>query len=344
MPVFLSRQRNMNENTDNKPIKSPVKLLEPLTFAPVYKSVIWGGDRIGQYKGEVLDLDAVGESWEISAVPGHETVVSDGELKGLTLSEVMRRYGQRLIGRRLHSRGVKEFPILIKFIDARSDLSLQVHPGEEIARSRHNCPGKSEMWYIIDSQPQSNIISGFSEPITREEYRRKVDNGNILESVAVHQTKPGDVFFIPSGRVHAIGGGNFLLEVQQSSDITYRIYDYNRRDKDGNPRQLHSAEAAEAIDYRVYDNYKIEPRNIGNGVSVLVQCPVFEVKLLTVDGEMEVAMPDDCFMTLTSVEGDATITTECGSITITRGHTVLIPAEHKKISLSGHAKLIAANC
>lgn len=334
----------MEEAIDNKGIKSPAKNLGLLTFAPVYKSVIWGGNRIGAYKGVELNKESVGESWEISAIPNHETLVNEGPLKGLPLSEIMNRYGERLIGKRLFSRGIREFPLLIKFIDARSDLSIQVHPGEEIARSRHNCPGKSEMWYIIDSLPNSNIISGFSTPITREEYRRKVNNGKILESVAIHETNPGDVFFIPSGRVHAVGGGNFLLEVQQSSDITYRIYDYNRRDKDGNTRPLHSSEAAEAIDYRVYDNYKIEPREIRPGIAVLVQCPVFEVMLLTVDGQMDVEMPDDCFLTMTCVEGCGKVITETDAAELGCGHTVLIPAEQKKVKLSGKAKIIAATC
>lgn len=334
----------MKEAIDNKGVKPPTENIGLLRFAPVYKSVIWGGNRIGIYKGVELNKESVGESWEISAIPGHETLVNEGPLKGRTLGEIMSQYGERLIGKRLFSRGMREFPLLIKFIDARSDLSIQVHPGEEIARSRHNCPGKSEMWYIINSLPDSNIISGFSVPITREEYRRKVANGEILESVAIHETNPGDVFFIPSGRVHAIGGGNFLLEVQQSSDITYRIYDYNRRDKDGTPRPLHTSEAAEAIDYRVYDNYKIEPREVKPGVSVLVQCPVFEVRLLTVNGQMDVEMPDDSFLTMTCVEGSVKISSETDSTELKCGHTVLIPAEQNGITLSGKAKIIAATC
>lgn len=334
----------MNEAINNKSVKTTTQPLGMLTFTPVYKSVIWGGDRIGSYKGISLNQDTIGESWEISAIPGHETMVARGPLKGHSLGSLMNLYGERIIGKRLYARGVKEFPLLIKFIDARSDLSLQVHPGEEIARSRHNCPGKSEMWYIIDSLPKSNIISGFSAPITREEYRRKVASGTILDTVAIHDTKPGDVFFIPSGRVHAIGGGNFLLEVQQSSDITYRIYDYDRRDKDGNPRTLHAEEAAEAIDYRLYDNYKIEPREIGHGVAVLVQCPVFEVKLLTVDSQMSLTMPIDSFLTLTCVEGSAKISSGSDEIILACGHTVLIPAELETVDISGNAKLIAANC
>lgn len=334
----------MEEAIDNKAIKSPGNNLGLLTFAPVYKSVIWGGDRIGTYKGVELNKDSVGESWEISAIPGHETLVSEGPLKGLSLGEIMNQYGERLIGKRLFSRGLREFPLLIKFIDARSDLSIQVHPGEGMARSRHNCSGKSEMWYIIDSLPNSNIISGFSAPITPEEYSQKVADGRILESVAVHETNPGDVFFIPSGRVHAIGGGNFLLEVQQSSDITYRIYDYGRRDKDGNTRPLHSSEAAEAIDYRVYDNYKIEPKEIKPGVSMLVQCPVFEVKLLIIEGQMEIEMTDDSFLTMTCVEGSANIISGTGNMELKCGHTVLVPAEQKGLTLSGKAKIITATC
>lgn len=334
----------MKEATENKTTTTKSEALMPLTFIPVYRSVIWGGVRIGEYKHEHLGLPSVGESWEISSIPGHETIVADGPHKGKTISELMSHYGARLIGKRLYSRGIKEFPILIKFLDARDDLSLQVHPGEEIARSRHNCPGKSEMWYIIDSAPESTIISGFSKPITRQQYREQVKRGEILQSVAQHPSRPGDVFFIPAGRVHGLGSGNFVLEVQQSSDITYRIYDYDRRDKDGVKRNLHTEQAAEAIDFRVYDNYKIDPIPIKPGIDVLVQCPVFEVRMLTVDGELSVDCPDDSFMTMTCVSGEADIAAG-GTITrLSCGHSLLIPAEIHDISIRGNARVIAASC
>jgi mannose-6-phosphate isomerase len=234
--------------------------------------------------------------------------------------------------------------LLIKFIDARHDLSLQVHPGEEIARSRHGCSGKTEMWYIIDSAPGSTIISGFSTPITRDQYRQQVAEGKILDSVAIHPTHPGDVFFIPSGRVHAIGAGNFLLEVQQSSDITYRIYDYDRRDKDGNPRQLHTELAVESIDYRVHDNYKITPQRVKPGMDILVQCPVFDVRLLTVTGKAEVELPGESFLTMTCVKGQVTITADGVASTLSCGHTLLIPAETSALSIDGNGLVVTANC
>lgn len=334
----------MKEAIENKPIIPASEVLAPLTFTPVFKSVIWGGTRIGEYKREPLTQTSVGESWEISGIPGHETIVADGPLKGKTIGELMTLYGPRLIGRRLHSRGIKEFPILIKFLDARDNLSLQVHPGEEIARSRHNCPGKSEMWYIIDSAPDSTIISGFSKPITRGKYREQVERGEILQSVAQHPSHPGDVFFIPAGRVHGVGSGNFLLEVQQSSDITYRIYDYDRCDKDGNRRELHTEQAAEAIDYRVYDNYKIDPISIKPGVEVLVQCPVFEVRLLTINGSLDFATPDDSFLTMTCVYGEADIIAGGTTTPLQQGHSLLIPAESRDVTIKGNARIIAASC
>lgn len=334
----------MKKATENKPITQELPALTPLTFTPVYKSVIWGGARIGEYKQEHLSQTSVGESWEISGIPGYETIVANGPHKGKTIGELMEQYGPRLIGQRLSSRGIKEFPILIKFIDAHDDLSLQVHPGEEIARSRHNCPGKSEMWYIIDSAPDSTIISGFSKPITREKYREQVKQGDILQSVATHPSRPGDVFFIPAGRVHGAGGGNFILEVQQSSDITYRIYDYDRCDKSGNRRELHTEQAAEAIDYRVYDNYKIDPISIKPGVDVLVQCPVFEVRMLTIDGTLDFTTPDDSFLTMTCVAGNADVIVGDTITALRCGHSLLIPAELRDITLKGNARIITASC
>ncbi len=316
----------------------------PVRFSPVYKPVIWGGQRIAPYKGVTISQQSVGESWEISAIPGQETTVAEGPLLGMTLQQLISMYGSRLLGNRLVDSGITEFPLLIKFIDASKDLSIQVHPGEIIARSRHNCSGKTEMWYIIDAAQDSHVLSGFSSPINSEQYRKQVSNGEILNSLAIHKTKPGDVYFIPSGRVHAIGKGNFILEVQQSSDITYRIYDYDRRDKDGNPRQLHTDQAVEAVDYKIYNNYKIEPRKLNQNTSELIKCSEFEVKLIEIDGDIIVNMPAGSFLTMTCVEGSATLATPNYSTDLHQGHTILIPAEITEISLKGSGKIVTANC
>ncbi|MCC8176313.1 MAG: class I mannose-6-phosphate isomerase [Bacteroidales bacterium] len=319
--------------------------LRPLRFQPLYKSVIWGGECIAAYKGETIEQPCVGESWEISAIPGHETTVIEGPYAGLKLSELVNLLGERLLGRRVFSLYGADFPLLIKFIDAKHDLSLQVHPGELIARRRHGCAGKTEMWYIIATHPGAKILSGFSRAITSQEYRAKVADGTILDSVAEHTTAPGDVFYIPSGRVHAIGAGNLLLEVQQSSDITYRIYDYNRLDKNGKPRELHTEIAAEAIDYRLRDDYRETPRQVAKGEEVLVQCPVFEVRKLTVEGHIDLRPPRESFLTMTCVEGTVEVRTPVSFDHISRGQTLLIPGEIRSdITLEGNGKLITACC
>ncbi|MGN0207202.1 MAG: type I phosphomannose isomerase catalytic subunit, partial [Muribaculaceae bacterium] len=226
--------------------------IKPLRFETYLKPVIWGGDKIAAFKGVECGRHDIGESWEISGVPGHESIVATGENKGLSLPEVIEKYKGDLVGWNVYRRFGNEFPLLIKLIDAKSNLSLQVHPDDNLARRRHNSLGKTEMWYIIDTDADARILAGMSKEIDADEYVRRVEDNTILDVVAEHNSHPGDLFFLPAGRIHAICAGNLLAEIQETSDITYRVYDYGRVDAYGRPRELHVDLAKDAIDYKVY--------------------------------------------------------------------------------------------
>lgn len=215
-----------------------MELKEPLHFSPYLKSVIWGGEAIAPFKGIVTDQKSIGESWEISAVPGKVSVVDRGTFKGKSFTELIEEFGPALVGGKVYETYGKNFPLLIKIIDAKDNLSVQVHPDDELAEKRHHCPGKTEMWHIIDTAPGAKIYVGLKQSITPDEYEHRVADNTIMDVIDSYDSAPGDTFFLPAGRIHAIGAGNLLAEIQETSDITYRIYDYDRRDADGNPRLL----------------------------------------------------------------------------------------------------------
>lgn len=320
------------------------QLLPLLTFEPYLKSVIWGGERIAPFKGIVTDQKAIGESWEISAVPGHESVVADGELKGKNLAEILKEYGPALVGSGAYAKFGNVFPLLIKIIDAAGDLSVQVHPDDELAMSRHNSLGKTEMWYLIDTDPGAIINAGFSRQITPEEYAERVADNTLMDVIAHYDAKPGDTFFLPAGRVHSIGAGNMLIEVQETSDVTYRIYDFGRVDANGQPRQLHVEEAKDAIDYNVLPDYRTQPKEIGAGETLLVECDHFRVERLAVDGERIIDLTAlDSFMTVTSIEGDFEAIDNNGKrVGIARGNSLLVPATATSVTFRGQGILVTA--
>lgn len=230
---------------------------QPIKFLPYFKSTIWGGDEISRFKGISLNCKDIGESWELSAVPGCESIVADGEDCGLTLKDLVVKYREELVGKHVYERFGDEFPLLVKFIDAKDDLSLQVHPDDRLAKQRHNSFGKTEMWYILNSQKNAKIHTGLTRQIDADEYEKRVREKTLMEVVGSYDSTPGDLFFLPAGRLHAIGTGNFLVEIQQSSDITYRVDDYGRRDSEGNLRELHTELAKDAIDYELLLSAKL---------------------------------------------------------------------------------------
>lgn len=306
------------------------------TFLPVYKSTLWGGDKIKAYKDEHIDRDSVGESWEISAIPGNETTVTIGTDEGLKLSDLCLKYGAALLGKRCLERYGTQFPLLIKIIDTRLDLSVQVHPDDAIAKKRHNGLGKSEMWYMVETDEGATISCGLKRKITAADIDRMVNEGSFEDCLARYYSKTGDCFYIPAGRIHSIGGGNLLVEIQQSSDITYRIYDFNRRDSEGKLRQLRTEEAKEAIDYSVCNDYLTHyERSIGKPVS-LVDCPYFKTSVLESESGHKLLLPDtDSFRIIIAAEGEITVRTADGEcINLRRGHSALIAAEATGLTVS----------
>lgn len=319
--------------------------IPPLKFRPILKSAIWGGEKIAPFKGLTTDQKQIGESWEISGVKGNESVVDNGQDAGLTLTQMIEKYGAAIVGKKNLEKFGTTFPLLVKIIDAAGDLSLQVHPDDMLAMERHNSLGKTEMWYIVDTEPDAVICAGLSGNVTPDEYAAKVADNTLMDVVAHHASKPGDVFFLPAGRIHSIGAGNLLVEVQETSDITYRIYDFGRVDaKTGQPRQLHIEEAKDAIDYTVYPSYVTEPGVDVDGTSDLVHCDHFNVYLISINEEKTFYLERDSFGAYTCIEGEVTITDDRkNSVTIHRGESCLLPAMAKSVTISGKGQLIFAN-
>ena len=250
----------------------------PLLFEPNLHEVVWGGQKLTEWKGFAAK-DHIGESWEVSGVESSPSVIANGIWKGHMLNEVIDQYPEDILGCEVCKRYDRKLPILVKFIDAKADLSVQVHPDDEMAARVHGKNGKSEMWYVLDAEPGAYLYSGFKEKLSAEDYKRKVEDGTIVESLAKHEVKSGDVFYLPAGRVHAICSGILLAEVQQSSDVTYRIYDYNRPGLDGKPRELHTELAAEALNYQVEDEYRTEYFAENNRATKVIESPYFSVRV-----------------------------------------------------------------
>ena len=324
--------------------RKPAHILTPqlFKFGLNLKTVLWGGNKIAAFKGVALDSDRVGESWEISGIKGHESVVAGGDCDGMTLSALLRRYKEQLVGSRIYARHGNEFPLLIKFIDASKDLSVQVHPADDLARRRHRCSGKTEMWYIIEAEENASLLAGMSRTITPQDYVKHLEEGSLLSVLARHYTHEGDIFFLPAGRIHSIGAGNLLLEVQQPSDITYRVYDYDRIDSNGKPRPLHTQMALDAIDFTVSRDCLRHYPN-GEGQISLINSIFFNVDRVTVSGNFDLAMPHDAFLCLMCVKGEVTINSgNALPITLRQGESALAPACLKTLALHGDATIITA--
>lgn len=317
--------------------------MKPFRFTPYLKTVIWGGDRIAALKNIDTDLTDIGESWEISGVPGNETIVAEGPDKGLPLSALIDKYGARLVGEKIYNEYGNKFPLLVKIIDARDDLSVQVHPDDTLASKRHGCAGKTEMWYILDTAPGAKIYAGLSRPLDPESYRRAVESNTIMDYITAHDSHPGDIFFLPAGRVHAIGAGNLLLEIQQTSDITYRIYDYDRRDAQGNPRELHTEQAADAIDYTVYPDYKSRPYPISADVEGLASCPYFDVRLVTIVDSVDIDYAPGRFVIVSCTSGQVEVDSDSSVTILHPGETILVPADRPDLTLRGNGQAITAH-
>ena len=322
--------------------------LYPLLFWPNMHSVVWGGERLCAYKGLAQMAEPIGESWEVSAVPSSTSIVSNGVFKGRDLISVIEEYPEAILGKAVNERYQGKLPLLVKFIDAKQDLSIQVHPNDEMAQREHGKMGKSEMWYVIRADEGAHLYAGFKTEISPEEYERRVADGSIVEVLADHSVKAGDVFYLPAGRVHAICGGILLAEVQQSSDVTYRIYDYNRPGMDGKPRELHTKLAARALDYHVEENYRTDYIDSTNRATQIIDTPYFDVRVMEISKPFHRDLRKyDSFIISMCIEGSCKISVRSTGyeILLRQGHSTLIPAaiaDYDVVPLAGTTRLLDA--
>ena len=323
-------------------------MIYPFRFEPNLHSVVWGGQRLTAYKGLPASNEPIGESWEVSAVPSSTSIVANGQLAGRDLVSVINELPSEILGRAVCEQYHGQLPLLVKFIDAQKDLSIQVHPNDAMAKREHGKMGKSEMWYILDAQPDSFLYAGFNKQITPEEYKAHIKNNTITEVLAKHTVKPGDVFYLPAGRVHAIGAGILLAEVQQSSDVTYRIYDYNRPGLDGKPRELHTELAAKALDFTVLDDYRTDYPDKINRANLVIDSPYFTIRVTESTGPFHRnLLKYDSFVICMCMEGDCRIRVrETGdTIDLPHGNSTLIPAvmaDYDIIPIGGKSKTLEA--
>lgn len=312
-------------------------------FRPILKQTIWGGGKIGPYKKIETEKDCVGESWELSGVKGSESVVAGGPDAGLTLSQLIDRYGASLMGSRNYEKFGNRFPLLIKFIDARDDLSVQVHPDDRMAQKYGEPNGKTEMWFVLEAEPGARLANGFKHPVDPADYERLVETGEIENVLNFVEITPGEVYFIPAGRVHAIGKGSFVAEIQQTSDATYRLYDYHRKDKNGNERELHTALAKEAVNYRDTDGDPAEYTAAENLPVNVVRCPMFTTNFMKLTGAvMRNYAENDSFVVLIMTKGTAQVKMEGKVMEMHQGETLLLPASSKGVEIMprGAAELL----
>lgn len=323
-------------------------MIYPFRFEPNLHSVVWGGHRLTAYKGLPPSNEPIGESWEVSAVPSSTSIIANGQLAGRDIVSVINEHPSEILGRAVCEQYHGQLPLLVKFIDAQKDLSIQVHPNDAMAQREHGKMGKSEMWYILDAQPDSFLYAGFNKQITPEEYKAHIKNNTITEVLAKHTVKPGDVFYLPAGRVHAIGAGILLAEVQQSSDVTYRIYDYNRPGLDGKPRELHTELAAKALDFKVLDDYRTDYPDRVNRANLVIDSPYFTIRVTESTGPFHRnLLKYDSFVICMCMEGDCRIRVrETGdTIDLPHGNSTLIPAvmaDYDIIPIGGKSKTLEA--
>ncbi|MDB5130694.1 MAG: gmuF [Mucilaginibacter sp.] len=318
--------------------------LYPLKFQTIYKDKIWGGKKIKTYLHKDFgELPNCGETWEISGVKSDVSVVSNGELAGVSLSTLLETYKDELVGKKVYEHFGETFPLLVKFIDANDDLSIQVHPDDELAKKRHDSFGKTEMWYVIQADPGSTLIAGFNKELDEKEYLDKFNSGHITDILNEEDVKAGDVFFLPAGRVHTIGKGLLIAEIQQTSDITYRIYDFDRVDDKGNKRELHTEEALAAIDYKHYPEYKTRYQPQKNILVKLVSCPYFTTNLLDfTESTSRDYTQLDSFVIYVCLKGNFVIKHNKKDYPVKMGECILLPKTINKIKLetSGGFKIL----
>ncbi|MDT0649024.1 type I phosphomannose isomerase catalytic subunit [Autumnicola edwardsiae] len=308
----------------------------PLKFTPILKEKIWGGNKLKDILNKHSVVENLGESWEISGVQDNVSVVENGSLRGTSLKKLIEENKGYLLGEKIYEQFGNDFPLLIKFIDASTELSVQLHPNDRLAKKRHNSFGKTEMWYIMQADNNAKINVGFKETISRDDYLQALEAGEITKLLNFEEVKKGDSFFINTGKVHAIGAGVLLAEIQQTSDITYRIYDWDRKDADGNGRELHTALAIDAIDFERKDDFKLSYDKNINQSSNIARCQYFTTNYLPIKGKLKKDYSDlDSFVIYMCVSGQAEISVKGNSENIKQGQTILIPANIQKVEIEG---------
>ncbi len=319
-------------------------MLYPLKFSPILKEMIWGGKKLPQKLNVEVGEDVkIGENFAVSGLKNDQSVVSNGALAGKNMTELIDTYKEDLLGAKVYQQFGNNFPLLIKYIDANDDLSIQVHPNDEQAKIKHNSFGKTEMWYVVDAEAGAGLVSGFSKKTSADEFEQYHSSGKLMELMQKHPTAAGDTFFIPAGKVHSIGAGNLIAEIQQTSDITYRIYDFDRRDKFGNPRELHHELAKDAMNYTDNESGKVAYEAKMNEAVELASCQYFTTNVLNVSGDISKDYSQlDSFVILMNVGGKCTIKAADVSIELDEMEATLIPASIDKVELAAgdSAKLL----
>lgn len=314
----------------------------PLKFQPILKERLWGGTKLKDVLDKPIENDITGESWELSTVKGDVSVIANGDLVGTSLQDLINKNPGAVLGKSVFERFGTDFPILIKFIDAKKDLSIQLHPNDELAKERHDSFGKTEMWYVMDADENANLIVGFNKDVAKEEYAESLKNDTLLDLLNYESVKEGDTFFINTGKIHAIGAGVLLAEIQQTSDVTYRVFDFNRKDKNGNLRELHTELALDAIDYEKKNDFKVSYPQKADAVNTMVDCPYFKTNFLELSQDLKQDVTQrDSFTIYMCVGGSVEVANDFGAATIRKGETILVPSNCNHIILkTSGAKLL----
>lgn len=313
--------------------------LYPLTFNPILKERIWGGTKLKTYLNKPISSEITGESWELSSVPNDVSVVNNGVLQGKNINELIALYPNEFLGSEAISRFGTEFPLLLKFLDAKQDLSIQVHPNDELAQKRHNCLGKTEMWYVMQADKNARLIVGFKENSNAEEYKKALENNTLVSILNEVEVKAGDAFFLETGTIHAIGAGIVIAEIQQTSDVTYRVYDFDRVDADGNQRELHTELALEALNYdsataNVIYEFKVNTSN------KMVHCAYFKTNIISIEALYHWKKTKDAFTVLMCTQGEFELVFKDKITLYKTGDTILLPAVLEEVILKGNAALL----
>lgn len=313
--------------------------LYPLQFEPILKERIWGGTKLKSYLNKSISSELTGESWEISTVENDVSIVKNGFFKGKPLTDLINEFPEAILGTKVHAQFDKQFPLLFKYLDAREDLSIQLHPNDELAKKRHNSFGKTEMWYVMQADEEARLIVGFKQKSSPKDYLHHLENKTLLSILDTKKVKQGDVFFLETGTIHAIGAGIVIAEIQQTSDVTYRVYDFDRVDAHGNTRELHNDLALEAINYDTVETQKVYSRN-ENHSNTIVNCPYFTTNFIPLNGSSMISKNADSFTVYMCVEGDFEILYNNAIYSYSKGDTVLVPASLTDFQLAGNASLL----